>query len=91
MVVRVRVALVPIIVRVNIPLVEEMQERLEVPEPLVTLLGLRVQARPDGGETEVLNTTVPVNPFTGPIVMVEVPVPPTSMATLVGLALMVKS
>jgi hypothetical protein len=35
--------------------------------------------------------TVPVNPFTAETVMVEVPLEPATNATLVGLAVIVKS
>ncbi len=86
-----REPLVPVTVTVNEPLADEVQERVEVPEPPVTLVGDRVQVRPVAGDTEAVRATVPVNPLTGAIVIVEVPVPPTVMLTLVGLALIVKS
>ncbi len=68
---------------------EPLQDRVEVPDP-VTLVGLRLQARP-AGETVTDRLTVPENPFTGVMVMVEVPVAPALMVTLVGLSVMVKS
>lgn len=87
----VREPLVPVTVTVNVPLAEEVQERVEVPEPPVTLAGDRVQDKPVAGDTEAVRATVPVKPLTGAIVIVDVPVPPTLIATLVGLALTVKS
>ena len=75
----------------NVPLTVAVQESVDVPEPPVTEAGVRVQVRPVAGETEDVSATVPVNPLTGATVMVEVPATPTLTATLVGLALMVKS
>ncbi len=54
------------------------------------LAGLSVQVRP-AGETEEVRATVPVNPWSGVTVMVEVPVAPASAVTLVGLAVTEKS
>lgn len=54
------------------------------------LLGVRVQVRP-AGETELVRVTVPVKPFTGATVIVEVPETPALTVTLVGLAVTVKS
>jgi len=54
------------------------------------LAGLSVQVRP-AGETEEVRATVPVNPWSGVTVMVEVPVAPASAVTLVGLAVAEKS
>ena len=81
----------PVTVTVNEPLAEEVQERVEVPEPPVTLVGDKVQDRPVEGDTVAVKATVPVNPLTGAIVIVEVPVPPTVRLMLVGLAVIVKS
>ena len=83
------VPLVPVTVTVYVA-AEPEQERVEVPEPPVTLVGLKVQVRP-AGETVEVKATVPVNPFTGAIVIVEVAVAPASALTLVGLAVIVKS
>ena len=47
-----------------------------------------MQVRP-AGETVEVNATVPVKPFTGVTVIVEVAVPPELAATLVGLAVTV--
>lgn len=54
------------------------------------LLGVRVQVSP-AGETVDVSVTVPVNPLTGATVIVEVPDVPVLMATVVGLAVIVKS
>ena len=54
------------------------------------LLGVRVQVRP-AGETEEVRATVPVKPFTGATVIVEVPATPALTVTLVGDAATVKS
>lgn len=51
------------------------------------LLGVRVQVKP-AGETEEVSATVPVNPFTGATVIVELP---GNVVTTVGLAAIVKS
>lgn len=49
-----------------------------------------MQVRP-AGETAEVRATVPVNPFTGATVIVEVALAPTTAVTLVGLAVTVKS
>jgi len=54
------------------------------------LVGVRVQVRP-AGETVEVRATVPVNPFTGATVMVDVAAAPARAVTLVGLAVTVKS
>jgi len=54
------------------------------------LLGVRVQVRP-AGDTEDVRATVPVNPWRGATVMVEVAAALASAVTLVGLAVTVKS
>ncbi len=54
------------------------------------LVGLSVQVRP-AGETDEVRATVPVNPWRGATVMVEIPVAPASTVTLVGLAATEKS
>lgn len=43
------------------------------------------------GETDEVRVTVPVNPWTGATVMVEVPTALANAVTLIGLALTVKS
>ncbi len=54
------------------------------------LVGLRVQVNPVGDTVDV-RATVPVNPFTGATVIVEVAVTPATTVALVGLAATVKS
>ena len=54
------------------------------------LVGLSVQVRP-AGETAEVRATVPVNPWTGATVIVEVAVAPDTTVALVGLAVTVKS
>ncbi len=73
-----------------------MQERVELamPPPLevrVTLVGLRVHARPVVGVVELVNAMVPVKPVCLVSVIVELPVELTSVLRLVGLAPMLKS
>lgn len=63
-----------------------MQDSVDVPEPPVTLAGVRVQA-----ELSEVRDTVPVKLFSGEIVIVEVPAVLTTVDTEVGLAAMVKS
>lgn len=54
------------------------------------LVRLKVHVRP-AGETELVRATVPVKPFTGATVIVEVAATPTVVVTEVGLAVTVKS
>jgi hypothetical protein len=54
------------------------------------LVGDRVQVRPVG-ETAEVRATVPVNPFTGATVIVEVMAVPAVVVNDVGLAVTVKS
>ena len=54
------------------------------------LPGVRVQVNP-AGLTDDVRATVPVNPFTGATVIVEVPEAPALTVTLVGAAATVKS
>jgi len=49
-----------------------------------------VQVRP-AGETELVRVTVPVKPFTGATVIVDVAAVPAVVVTAVGLAVTVKS
>jgi hypothetical protein len=57
----------------------------------MTLFGVRVQVKPVAGDIEDVKATVPVKPFTGATVIVEVPPTPAFMVRLVGAAAMVKS
>ncbi len=54
------------------------------------LVGDSVHVRP-AGETAEVRATVPVNPFTGATVIVDVPATPTFTVTLVGEAVTLKS
>jgi hypothetical protein len=55
------------------------------------LLGVRVQVKPVAGDIEDVRATVPVKPFTGATVIVEVPATPALTVRLVGAAARVKS
>jgi len=69
---------------------EPEQDRVEVALVVVelraTLVGESVHARPVEGETVAARLTVPVNPPEPLTVIVEVPVAPARIVTLVGLA-----
>ena len=72
------------------PASEPVQERVEVPEPPLIVLELRVHDR----LVELVVTasaTVLAKPFNGVRVMIEVPPTPTFTLTLVGLSATVKS
>ena len=70
----------------------EEHERVDVWEAPRTMLdGVRVQVNPVAGEIEDVRATVPVNPFTGATVMVEVAAVPAGVVTAVGAAVTVKS
>jgi hypothetical protein len=64
---------------------ENVQERVEVPEP-VTPLGVALQE-----VLLVLRLTVPVKPFREVTVRLDVPLEPTFTLTLVGFAVIAKS
>jgi len=69
-----------------------LQDSVEVWEaPRIILAGVRVQVKPVEGEIELVNATVPVNPWTGATVIVEVPAALALTVTLVGEAETVKS
>ena len=69
-----------------------LQDSVEVWDaPRTMLEGVRVQVSPVTGEIEEVSATVPVNPWTGATVMVEVPAVPALAVTLVGAAVTVKS
>jgi hypothetical protein len=63
--------------------------RVEVPEPPLMLVGLRVAVRP--ADALAVRATVPVKPLTGATVIVAVPDAPALTTIDVGLALIVKS
>jgi len=87
--------LVPVIVTVNEPVADPVQDRVEVPLVTVpvreTVAGVRVQVRPVEGETVSERVTVPAKPLTPATVTVDVPGEPTTMEIVVGLALTEKS
>lgn len=76
----------PVTVTVTGPVLVKVQDKVEVPEPPVTLVGVRVHA-----VLSDVRATFPVNPFRGAMVMVEVPAEPTVTVTAVGLAEIAKS
>ena len=68
-----------------------MQDSADVWDtPRTMLAGVKVHVSP-AGDTVDVRATVPVNPFTGATVIVDVAAVPTLTATLVGLAVTVKS
>ena len=71
------------------PAVAELTVSVEVPEPPVMLVGLRVAVRP--ADALAVRATVPVNPLTGDTVMEAVPEAPALTVIDVGLAAIVKS
>ena len=78
--------LVPVTVTFTDPADVNMQDSVEVPEPPVIVVGVRVQA-----DLSDVSPAVLVNPFNGETVIVEVPAEPTDTVTEVGLAEIVKS
>ena len=81
--------------KVGVVVVAGEQESVEAPEEEVVvsvmLAGLRLQLRPEEGETVVVRLTVPVKPLALETVMVDVPLVPEKTKTPVGLTLTVKS
>jgi len=76
-------------VTVYVPAVP-LHESVEVwATPRVTVVGVRVQVRPVAGETVAAKLTVPVKPWSGVTVIVEVPEAPARTVTAVGLAVTV--
>jgi hypothetical protein len=69
--------------------VAEEHDSVDVPEPPVMVVGLRVHVRPEDGL--LVSATFPVNPFTGATVMVAVADAPAFTVRLVVLAVIVKS
>lgn len=68
-----------------------VQDRAEVwLTPRTMLVGVRVHVRP-AGETDEVRATVPVNPFNGATVIVDVAAVPTLTLAVVGLAVTEKS
>jgi hypothetical protein len=75
---------------VKVPLAEDGQDMMDVPEPKM-LIGESVQESPVDGDTVDVRPTCPANPLTLLIVKVEFPTVPTVTLTAVGPAVMVKS
>jgi len=89
-VLRLRLPFVPVTVTVSFP-AAPLQDRVEFWEaPRTMLPGVRVHARPVG-ETDAARVTVPANPLTGAIIIVEIAVVPEIVLTFVGLATTLKS
>lgn len=84
--------LVPFTVTVYVPVLAVLATTIvsfDVPDPPETWVGLKVVVRLDGADAE--SVTVPVNSFTGAIVIVEVPEDPLLILNLVGDVDIVKS
>jgi len=82
--------LVPESVTVNVPLTEDGQDRVEVPEPSM-LVGERMHKSPVDGDNVAAKVSVPAKPLTPNIVTVEFPASPIVTLTVEGLAVIVKS
>lgn len=85
-----RVPLMPVTVTVKLPLVVAVQDRVALPEPVI-LVGDTPQVIPAVGDTVAVRLTTPPNPLTEPTVIVDIPAWSRLTATLVGLAVSVKS
>jgi len=78
--------LVPVTVTVTVPVPVNVHDRVEVPEPPVTVAGVRVQT-----VLSEVRATLPAKPLRGLMVIVEVPAELTVTLTLLGLAAIAKS
>lgn len=87
--------LVPVTVTVKLPIVDPVQDKVEVADVVVTvnatLAGVSVHVRPVDGDTVSDRETVPVKPLVALTVMVDAPAVPEMTLTVVGLAATVKS
>lgn len=81
-----REPLVPVTVTLTVPAVAKVQDKVDVPEPPVTVAVLWVQA-----ELSDVSATSPVNPLRLVTWIVELPEVPTVVGTVVGLAVIEKS
>ena len=83
---------VPVTVTVYVPVgTVEPTVTVNVEElPAVTEVGFRPAVGPEG-ETPAVRFTVPAEPFVTAVLIVDVPLLPCAMETLVGLALIEKS
>ena len=82
--------LVPVKVTTKFPRLP-VHDRVELPEPPVTLPGVRVQLRPLLGVITADNVTASVKPFSGNIVIVEFAMVPTFAVITAGFAMIVNS
>ncbi len=76
----------PVTVTVTIPVVAKVQDSVDLPEPPLTLVGVRVHA-----SLSAERATSPVKALRGDMVIVDIPAVPTAMLAAVGLAEIVKS
>jgi len=76
----------PVTVTLTVPAVAKVQDNVDVPELPITVVGVNIQA-----ELSETRDTSPAKPFTGEIVIVEVPGEFTATDTVAGLAAIVKS
>ncbi len=76
----------PVTVTVTLPVAVKVQDSVELPDPPVTVVGVRVHAL-----LSEISATSLVNPFRGDTAMVEVPAVPTTTVTLEGVAVIEKS
>ncbi len=76
----------PVIVTVTLPVAAKVQDSVELPDPPVTVVGVRVHAL-----LSETSATLLVNPFRGDTAIVDVPGIPTTMLTLEGVAAIEKS
>lgn len=84
-----REPLAPVTFAKKLPVVEPIQERVDVPEPPLMVFEERLQDRFEFDTIE--RVTVPVNPLSGAIIIEDVPGEPVAVETFVGLEDMVKS
>ena len=82
----IRTSFVPVTVTVTVPVAVKVQDSVEDPEPPVTTVGDSVHA-----ELSAVRLTGPVKPFSGKMLIVEVPGELTTTVTIAGLAEIVKS
>jgi hypothetical protein len=85
-----REPLAPVTVAVKVPVVEELHDRVDVPEPPVMLIDESVHDRLVG-LVVIERLTVAEKPFREDTVIIEVPIRPWTTVRLVGLADIVKS
>lgn len=77
----------PVTVTVYVPAIVPIHDRVDLCDvPRVRLVGESVQVNPVPGDIDGESATVPANPFTGAIVMLEAVAVPTFAAVLAGLA-----